>query len=171
MQENRRSPRSSRGDWIQGTSSRKRGSSEGEQIVVIYLADVYLPTYLPQELTDHLFCQRSFLRNLLMHSFHLFLRLLTPPATASIKDTQCGFKLFSRPSLPYIIPYMHSEGWIFDVEILMLAEAARIPVAEVAVGWKEVKGSKLNVIWDSLGMAWGLAVLRAAWAFGVYRRH
>ncbi|KAI9885191.1 MAG: hypothetical protein M1823_003031 [Watsoniomyces obsoletus] len=114
--------------------------------------------------------KRSLLRNLLMHSFHLLLRLLTPPATALIKDTQCGFKLFSRPSLPYIIPYMHSDGWIFDVEMLMLAEAAGIPVQEVAVGWKEVGGSKLNVIWDSLGMAWGLAVLRAAWGMGVYRR-
>ncbi|KAI9812740.1 MAG: dolichyl-phosphate beta-glucosyltransferase [Pycnora praestabilis] len=114
--------------------------------------------------------KRSFLRNLLMHSFHLLLRLLTPPATAAIRDTQCGFKLFSRSSLPYIIPYMHSEGWIFDVEMLMLAESAGIPVVEVPVGWKEVKGSKLNVIWDSLGMAWSLAVLRGAWGFGVYRR-
>ena len=114
--------------------------------------------------------QRSFLRNLLMHSFHLLLRILTPPATAAIGDTQCGFKLFSRPSLPYIIPYMHSEGWIFDVEMLMLAESAGIPVAEVPIGWHEVKGSKLNVLWDSLGMAWGLAVLRAAWGLGVYRR-
>ena len=52
----------------------------------------------------------------------------------------------------------------------MLAESAGIPVAEVAVGWKEVKGSKLNVIWDSIGMAWGLAILRAAWAIGVYRK-
>ena len=114
--------------------------------------------------------QRSYIRNLLMHSFHLLLRLLTPPATAAIRDTQCGFKLFSRPSLPYIIPYMHSEGWIFDVEMLMLAESAGIPVAEVPIGWQEVKGSKLNVLWDSLGMAWGLAVLRAAWGLGVYRR-
>ena len=114
--------------------------------------------------------QRSFVRNLLMHSFHLLLRLLTPPATAAIRDTQCGFKLFSRPSLPYIIPYMHCEGWIFDVEMLMLAELASIPVAEVPIGWHEVKGSKLNVLWDSLGMAWGLAVLRAAWGLGVYRR-
>ncbi|MCJ1244692.1 dolichyl-phosphate beta-glucosyltransferase [Trapelia coarctata] len=112
---------------------------------------------------------RSFLRNFLMHSFHLILRIMTPPATAAIRDTQCGFKLFSRSSLPYIVPYMHCEGWIFDVEMLMLAEQAQIPVVEVPVGWKEVKGSKLNVIWDSLGMAWGLAVLRAAWAFGVYR--
>ncbi|KAF2497598.1 hypothetical protein BU16DRAFT_457663, partial [Lophium mytilinum] len=114
--------------------------------------------------------KRSKLRNFLMHSFHLLLRLMTPPATSSIKDTQCGFKLFSRAALPFIIPYMHCEGWIFDVEMLMLAESANIAMIEVAIGWKEVLGSKLNVIWDSLGMAWGLAILRASWAFGVYRR-
>jgi dolichyl-phosphate beta-glucosyltransferase len=114
--------------------------------------------------------QRSKLRNFLMHSFHMLLWLLTPPATARIKDTQCGFKLFSRPTLPYIIPHMHMEGWIFDVEMLMLAESARIPVAEVPVGWREVGGSKLNVVRDSLGMAWGLALLRICWGTGIYRR-
>ncbi|KAL9598022.1 MAG: hypothetical protein Q9219_004778 [cf. Caloplaca sp. 3 TL-2023] len=114
--------------------------------------------------------KRSFLRNLLMHSFHLLLWILTPPATAAIRDTQCGFKLFSRPALPYIIPYMHSESWIFDVEMLMLAESASIPVVEVPIAWHEVQGSKLNVLWDSLGMAWGLFILRAAWAMGVYKR-
>lgn len=65
---------------------------------------------------------------------------------------------------------MHSEGWIFDVEMLMLAESGKIPMVEVAIGWKEVLGSKLNVLWDSLGMALGLAVLRAAWLTGVYKR-
>lgn len=105
-----------------------------------------------------------------MHSFHLLLRLLTTPKTAAIKDTQCGFKLFSRPALPFIVPFMHCEGWIFDVEMLMLAESAHVPMVEVAVGWKEVKGSKLNVVWDSLGMAWGLALLRVGWGLGFYRK-
>lgn len=105
-----------------------------------------------------------------MHSFHLILWLMTPPKTATVKDTQCGFKLFSRAALPAIVPNMHCEGWIFDVEMLMLAEFARIPVAEVPVGWREVKGSKLNVLRDSIGMAWGLAVLRVAWGLGVYRQ-
>ena len=113
--------------------------------------------------------QRSKLRNFLMHSFHLLLWFLTPQATSRIKDTQCGFKSFSRQALPYIIPHMHSEGWIFDVEMLMLAERANIPIVEVPIGWHEVKGSKLNVLWDSLGMAWGLGILRLAWAFGVYQ--
>ena len=114
--------------------------------------------------------KRAFLRNLLMHGFHLFLRFLTPAKTAKIRDTQCGFKLFSRNALSDIVPYMHSEGWIFDVEMLMLAESAGIEVAEVPVGWHEVTGSKLNVIKDSLAMAWGLTVLRLAWGMGIYSR-
>ncbi|KAK3110492.1 dolichyl-phosphate beta-glucosyltransferase [Teratosphaeriaceae sp. CCFEE 6253] len=114
--------------------------------------------------------QRSLLRNLLMRAFHLGIWLLTTERTAQIKDTQCGFKLFTRPSLPYIIPYMHSEGWIFDVEMLMLAESADIPMVEVPVGWKEVTGSKLNVIKDSIGMAVGLGLLRICWGAGIYKR-
>lgn len=113
--------------------------------------------------------RRSRLRNFLMHGFHLLLWFMTPSATAKIRDTQCGFKLFSRPSLPYIIPYMHMEGWIFDVEMLMLAEFADIPVVEVPIGWKEVAGSKLDVLKDSIGMATNLATLRFCWTTGIYR--
>jgi dolichyl-phosphate beta-glucosyltransferase len=105
-----------------------------------------------------------------MRAFHLGIWLLTTPKVAQIQDTQCGFKLFSRAALPYIVPYMHSEGWIFDVEMLMLAESAAIPIVEVPIGWKEVAGSKLDVVKDSIGMAIGLALLRVAWGVGVYRR-
>jgi dolichyl-phosphate beta-glucosyltransferase len=110
------------------------------------------------------------LRNFLMYSFHVFIRILTTRETSRVGDTQCGFKLLTRSSLPDIVPFMHSEGWIFDVEVLMLAEAANIPVVEVPVGWREVMGSKLNVLWDSLGMAWGLAVMRGSWAFGIWKQ-
>lgn len=114
--------------------------------------------------------KRSILRNTLMRGFHLCIWLLTTRRTSLIRDTQCGFKLFTRPSLPYIIPYMHSEGWIFDVEMLMLAESADIPMVEVPIGWKEVLGSKLNVIKDSIGMAVGLAMLRICWGLGIYKK-
>ncbi|KAI1498922.1 family 2 glycosyltransferase [Biscogniauxia marginata] len=131
--------------------------------------------------------KRSALRNFLMRSFHLVLTILTPPATSRLRDTQCGFKLFSRAALPHIVPYMHAEGWIFDIEMLMLAESAPavpvlgsggavigsspgIKVAEVPIDWHEVGGSKLNVVQDSIKMALGLFVLRASWMMGVYRR-
>lgn len=52
----------------------------------------------------------------------------------------------------------------------MLAESANIPMSEVPIGWKEVTGSKLNVVWDSMGMAYGLALLRVAWGLGIYKR-
>lgn len=113
--------------------------------------------------------QRSKLRNFLMHGFHYFLWIMTPAKTAQIKDTQCGFKLFTRATLPYIVPHMHMEGWIFDVEMLMIAEFMGIPVVEVPIGWKEVVGSKLNVVKDSIGMAWNLALLRVCWAIGIYK--
>jgi dolichyl-phosphate beta-glucosyltransferase len=35
-------------------------------------------------------------------------------------------QLSDRGKVPYIVPYMHNEGWIFDVEMLMLAEFAGI---------------------------------------------
>ena len=105
-----------------------------------------------------------------MRAFHMLIRLLTTTKTGRIRDTQCGFKLFTRPTLPYIVPYMHCEGWIFDVEMLMLAESADVPMVEVPIGWQEVTGSKLNVIKDSLGMAIGLALLRIGWGFGIYKR-
>lgn len=131
--------------------------------------------------------RRSALRNFLMKSFHFVLMILTPPATSRIRDTQCGFKLFSRAALPHIIPYMHMEGWIFDIEMLMLAESAPatpvvasdgtvigvapgIRVAEVPIDWHEVEGSKMSLIRDSINMALGLAILRGSWMFGVYRR-
>ncbi|KLU82726.1 dolichyl-phosphate beta-glucosyltransferase [Magnaporthiopsis poae ATCC 64411] len=131
--------------------------------------------------------KRSAVRNFLMKSFHFILMILTPPATSRIRDTQCGFKLFSRASLPHIIPYMHCEGWIFDIEMLMLAESAPatpvlasdgsvigaspgIKVAEVPIDWHEVEGSKMSLMKDSINMAIGLAVLRASWMMGVYRR-
>jgi dolichyl-phosphate beta-glucosyltransferase len=122
-----------------------------------------------------------------MRCFHFILTILTPPATSRIRDTQCGFKLFTRAALPHIVPYMHAEGWIFDIEMLMLAESAPstsvlagdgsvigtssgIRVAEVPIAWHEVAGSKMSLVRDSLTMAIGLAVLRASWMFGVYRR-
>lgn len=131
--------------------------------------------------------KRSALRNFLMKSFHTIIKILTPPATSRIRDTQCGFKLFSRAALPHIIPYMHAEGWIFDIEMLMLAESAPptsvvaidgtvigispgIRVAEVPIDWHEVDGSKMNLIQDSINMALGLAILRFSWMLGVYRR-
>ena len=78
-----------------------------------------------------------------------------------IRDTQCGFKLFSRRAAQLIFPHQHLATWIFDVELLLLAKALRMPVAEVPIEWHEVGGSKLHVFADSLQMLRDLLILRA----------
>ncbi|KAF9474817.1 glycosyltransferase family 2 protein [Pholiota conissans] len=102
--------------------------------------------------------KRSFLRNVLMYGLHTILRLV---GVGHIRDTQCGFKLFSRSAAQQIFPAQHLPTWIFDVELLLLAKQLRIPVAEVPIEWHEVAGSKLNVVTASVQMLRDLLIVRA----------
>lgn len=80
--------------------------------------------------------QRSVLRNALMRGFHAYLRVC---GIRSVRDTQCGFKLLTRSTAAMLAPCLHLEGWLFDVELLLLAQFVGIPVLEVAVAWNEVR--------------------------------
>ncbi|GAA6058087.1 hypothetical protein JCM3770_001106 [Rhodotorula araucariae] len=110
--------------------------------------------------------KRSALRNLLMRSFHLYLSLL---GLRTIRDTQCGFKLHARASAQLLYPALHSPGWIFDCELLLLAERCGVPLREVGVRWTEVPGSKLDVVRDSVRMARDLLVIRGNYLAGRWR--
>lgn len=109
--------------------------------------------------------QRSFVRNFLMHSFHALLKTV---GVREIHDTQCGFKLFSRAAAEAVFCDLRTEGWIFDIEVLMLAGYKGIPVVEVPINWHEVEGTKMDLVRDSVRMAWDLGVVRAGYALGVY---
>ncbi|SJM81719.1 probable Dolichyl-phosphate beta-glucosyltransferase [Zygosaccharomyces bailii] len=110
--------------------------------------------------------ERSFIRNLLMYGLHTLVFVF---GVRSINDTQCGFKLFNRQAINAIFPYLHTEGWIFDVEILMLALRKRIPIAEVPISWHEVDGSKMDLARDSINMAKDLVVIRMAYVLHIYK--
>jgi dolichyl-phosphate beta-glucosyltransferase len=60
-----------------------------------------------------------------MKGFHFILNVL---GIKSIKDTQCGFKLFTRSAAQLIFPRIHVERWIFDVEILLICEKYNLEV-------------------------------------------
>lgn len=109
--------------------------------------------------------KRSPLRNLLMHGFHTFIGVL---GVSHIKDTQCGFKLFSRKACQKIFPVMHIERYAFDVEIFLVAEMLNIPVKEVPITWHEVEGSKMNLVKDSLNMAWDLILMQVGYTTGIW---
>jgi len=102
--------------------------------------------------------KRSLLRNFLMYGLHTVLRVA---GVGHVRDTQCGFKLFSRKAAGALFPRQRLATWIFDVELLLLAKTLGIPVVEVPVTWHEVAGSKLSVVQDSLQMLRDLLILRA----------
>lgn len=101
-----------------------------------------------------------------MYGLHTILRIV---GVGHIRDTQCGFKLFSRAAAQQIFPAQHLPTWIFDVELLLLAKQLRIPVAEVPIQWHEVAGSKLNVVTASLQMLRDLLIVRANHLLGRWK--
>ena len=113
-----------------------------------------------------------------MYAFHTFLHFI---GIRAIKDTQCGFKLFTRRACALIFPFMHVERWAFDVECLYLAERQKIPMIEVPVTWHEVRslkqketnkkvpGSKLSLAKDSLLIALDLIHFRLNYTLGIWK--
>lgn len=93
--------------------------------------------------------ERSMMRTLLMKGFHLIVWLL---CVRSVRDSQCGFKLLTREAARICFGNLHVERWAFDVELLYIAERLRIPVAEVAVHWQEIDGSKVVPVFTWLQM-------------------
>lgn len=110
--------------------------------------------------------RRSFIRNFLMYGLHTLVYVF---GIRNVKDTQCGFKMFNRLSVRKIFPHMHTERWIFDVEVLMLGEMQNIPIKEIAVNWQEIDGSKIDIARDSIEMAIDLVVTRLAYILGIYK--
>ena len=41
---------------------------------------------------------------------------------------------------------MHTERWIFDVEVLLLGEIQKFNMKELPVNWQEIDGSKVDLL-------------------------
>jgi dolichyl-phosphate beta-glucosyltransferase len=52
-----------------------------------------------------------------------------------IRDTQCGFKMFSAESARALFPLSMIDGFAFDVELLFLARRFGFTVREVGIEW------------------------------------
>ena len=63
-----------------------------------------------------------------------------------IKDTQCGFKLFTQRSAQEIFKRCKMRGFSFDMEVLMIARDLGLRIDEVPIRWADQAGSKV-VLW------------------------
>jgi dolichyl-phosphate beta-glucosyltransferase len=62
-----------------------------------------------------------------------------------VTDSQCGFKVFRTSVIHSLVKEQTIDGFVFDVELLLLAKNHRIPFKEVGVAWSHTKGSKLSL--------------------------
>jgi glycosyltransferase involved in cell wall biosynthesis len=102
--------------------------------------------WLQPEMQTH---RQSLLRQFYGRLFNLALRILLG---LNFKDTQCGFKAFTRAAAHIIFPQQRIERWGFDPELLYLARRAGLKVAEVPVAWAHVEGTRISPLRDGIRM-------------------
>lgn len=106
-------------------------------------------------------------RKVIGRIFHFIVTALT---VKGIRDTQCGFKLFTADAAEAVFPLQRIDDFGFDVEVLYLCQHNGYRVAEVPVNWTDVAGSKVNLARDSLRMFTDIFRIRFFDLTGAYRR-
>jgi len=80
-------------------------------------------------------------RRLAAWSFRALRRRLLVP---HLRDTQCGFKLFTRAAARELFSRQQENGFAFDCELLGLAELLGYRVAEIGVTWRDHPASSVR---------------------------
>lgn len=108
-------------------------------------------------------------RKFIGDTFNLITRIFTG---LNIKDTQCGFKLFSEEASKlfdnlyvYSSKRVHETGAFtgaFDVELFVIARIKKIKYKEVPVRWQHYATNRVNIIKDSIRMFGDLIKIKIA---------
>ena len=118
--------------------------------------------------------------------------MVSAVAGDAVRDTQCGFKLFTRGAARVLFGNQRLQRWCFDVELVHLAtsrlakeeketsESASgasgsegndggggVALVEVAVNWQEIPGSKVRVS-SILHMAFEMAAILVGYGTGAW---
>src|SRR5262249_27785523 len=89
--------------------------------------------------------------------FATFVSVLTG---IGIYDSQCGLKVIRRDAFASIEEHLKETRFAFDVELTLLLLANGFRIREVPINWKEVPGSKVSIVRDSIRMFSGVLQIR-----------
>ncbi len=87
--------------------------------------------------------EQTITRRMVSRSGNLLIRVLTE---LPYHDTQCGFKGFTREAAHKLFPKMTLKGYLFDVEILILAHQAGYSIQEMPVLWSHIPGGTFKTL-------------------------
>jgi glycosyltransferase involved in cell wall biosynthesis len=63
-----------------------------------------------------------------------------------VRDTQCGFKFFTRSAAMRLFTLQRIDGYMFDIEILRLCKLLNLRVKETGVRWRDDADSRYEPI-------------------------
>ena len=90
--------------------------------------------------------------------FKLALRVL---GLDLLTDTQCGFKLYRADLAEQVVEHSREDGYAFDLEHLLIAQATGLAIAEVGIHWTHQTGGQVNPVLDGLKMLRRAAAIRS----------
>jgi dolichyl-phosphate beta-glucosyltransferase len=85
---------------------------------------------------------RTLLRGL---AGRLFASLARRTLRLEVRDTQCGFKMFRGDVGRRLFALVHESGYLFDLELLGLAQRLGYRTAEVSINWTEIPGGHFSL--------------------------
>jgi len=90
---------------------------------------------------DRKLVKTSLRRRMVGRCFHLLASKLVP----GIRDTQCGFKMFTAEAAEKIFSRAQVNGMAFDVEVLLIARQLGLRMKEIPVPWENDPDSRVSI--------------------------
>ena len=98
-------------------------------------------------------------------AINLIIRLLALPG---LRDTQCGFKMFSAAIADDIFRYQTLDGISFDPEVLFIARLRGYKIVELPIPWYFDPESRIKLFSDTLQLMRDLTRIRRNARLGLY---
>lgn len=108
--------------------------------------------------TTEILARRSVLREFGSGAFKNLLRFLM--GIRDYADTQCGFKFFREQIMRQVFALQKVDGYMFDVEILLILGRMNCEVEKLPVVWSYDNDSRFNLISGTMKNLFELATIR-----------
>ncbi len=92
--------------------------------------------------------RQNWYRRLGSAAFHCFMQAVV--GLPGIHDSQCGFKFFQHAVARHLFSCQRIDGYMFDVEILALAQRFGYRIVQVPIRWRDDGDSRLELVRGNL---------------------
>ncbi|MCI0499484.1 MAG: glycosyltransferase [Planctomycetales bacterium] len=106
---------------------------------------------------------QSVYRKICSGLFHWFL-IHDLKQLANLSDTQCGFKVYRGDTARHLYAQSRIDGFMFDVEIILLALAAGLTVREFPIRWTCDPDSRLRPAHEAIRVFYDMVQLKRRFA-------